>query len=167
MINKKIISRWIVSGVFQPRFGVFCQSEIRTLTPRAVTLVHPKRFFGNKVQRVWHTLRKTLRLVISVLFGRVCACVCVCVCVCVCARYLPDTPSSCNRPNPRAIVEGLCHRPKLWSQKSRGARKKVVQSTKANAIASFIKVRAIAKRPWNQTFSTVARKRRLNGLSVS
>ena len=30
---------------------------------RAVTLVNPERFLGNNFQRVWHTLRNTLRLV--------------------------------------------------------------------------------------------------------
>ena len=34
-----------------------------TLTLRAVTLVHPKRFFGNKSLRVQDTLKNTLRLI--------------------------------------------------------------------------------------------------------
>ena len=41
-----------------------------TLTLRAITLVHPKRFFENKLYRVPHTLRNTLRLILLSTGGR-------------------------------------------------------------------------------------------------
>ena len=53
------LSQMFLNRILAPTVG----AKDGTLTLRAVTLVHPKRFFGNKSLRVQDTLKNTLRLI--------------------------------------------------------------------------------------------------------
>ena len=51
------LSQVFLNRILAPRVG----AKDGTLTLRAVTLVHPKKFFENKLYHVQHTQRNTLR----------------------------------------------------------------------------------------------------------